>query len=376
MRILWVSDCPLAFTGFGTVTREILARLIPLGHQVAAIGWGYSGWPYDRDALPYDIYPADARLFGRDALAGAIAHFRPDVVVVLGDLWMVEWLKEFQVPQPCRLVVYFPVDGLLFPRVFEPILRRADAAVTYSWFGHREVTAVCPDLEVGMIYHGVDLDTFRPLGPRHEHQARHGLGGRFVVGCVARNQPRKQFPVLLEAFARFCRERDEALLYLHTDPHDPAGWDLIELVRHHGLEARVAFSFQARVGQGIEPAGLNQIYNLMDVMVLPTTGEGFGVPILEAMAAGVPVAATRCSACEELLEGRGELIDVSAHFAVARHAIRHALPDGDDLAAKLALLHAEPDRRERHAQAGVEFARGFAWERLMPQWQALFTRLA
>ncbi|NCQ29488.1 MAG: glycosyltransferase family 4 protein, partial [Armatimonadetes bacterium] len=49
------------------------------------------------------------------------------------------------------------------------------------------------------------------------------------------------------------------------------------------------------------------IYNLFDVMVLPTMGEGFGLQFLEAMACGIPVVATDCSAVTELLEGRGEL---------------------------------------------------------------------
>ncbi|HEU4884777.1 MAG TPA: glycosyltransferase [Longimicrobium sp.] len=375
MRILWISDSPLACTGYGTVTREILARLRRLGYDVAAIGWGYAGGPYDRAAIPYDIYPSDARLFGRDAAVAAIQHFRPDVLVALGDLWMVDWLKDLQVPHPHRLVVYFPVDGKGFPRAWERVVRRADAAVAYSWFGHREVTAACPGLEVEMIYHGVDLDTFRPLGLRAELQASRGLGGRFVVGCVARNQTRKQFPVLIEAFARFAQSCDEALLYLHTDPRD-VGWDLVDLVRRHGVAERTAFSTRADVVRGVTPAGLNEIYNLMDVMALPTTGEGFGVPLLEAMAAGVPVMATRCSACEELVEGRGELVDVAAFIAVSRHAVQHALPSADDLAARLARLHADPALRERHVRAGREFAAGMSWDQLMPQWQSLFARLA
>jgi len=45
-------------------------------------------------------------------------------------------------------------------------------------------------------------------------------------------------------------------------------------------------------------------------MVLPTAGEGFGLPILKAMAAGVPVIATGYTSCVELLEGRGKLIKV------------------------------------------------------------------
>ena len=375
MKILWMSDSPSAFTGFGTVTREVLGRLARLGYDVASIGWGYVGWPYDRSQIPYPVYPADARLFGQDVAARAIEEYRPDVMVALGDLWMIDWLKDLQVQHPYKLVVYFPVDGKPFPRASAPLLRKADAAVAYSRFGQREAMSTCPDVDVAMIYHGVDVETFRPLGSKAEFQESQGLGGKFVVGCVARNQPRKLFPVLVKAFVRFSQEWDDALLYLHTDPND-VGWDLVELVRYNGLGGRTAFSFQANVRHGIETSGLNQIYNLMDVMVLPTTGEGFGMPILEAMAAGVPVVATRCSACVELIDGRGELIDVKAFFPVGRNCIEHALPDTDDLVRKLVLLRTEPERRERHARAGLDFAQQLSWDRLIPQWQELFARLA
>src|SRR5690349_13462827 len=203
MRILWMSDSPIAFTGFGTVTREILGRFVRAGHEVAAIGWGHNGWPYDRRAFPYDIYPAEARLFGRDVLARVVSEFRPSVLIVLADAWMCEWLKDFQHEHPFKLILYTPIDGVPFPRVHVPLLLRADATVTCSRFGQKAALAACPDADVTMIYHGVDVDTFRPLGPKEEFQASQSLGGKFVVGCVARNQPRKLFPVLVKAFARF-----------------------------------------------------------------------------------------------------------------------------------------------------------------------------
>ncbi|HJQ37101.1 MAG TPA: glycosyltransferase family 4 protein [Thermoanaerobaculia bacterium] len=376
MRILWISDSPLAFSGYGTVTREVLGRLSRLGHEVACIGWSYQGWPYDRETIPYTIYPSDPRLFGRDVAARAIGEFLPDVVVAFGDLWAIDWVKELRLPHPYKLVVYFPVDGKRFPQASTAVLRAADAAVAYSLFGQREVALACPDVPVDLIYHGIDLETFRPLGDKSALQAERGVGGKFVVGCVARNQPRKQFPVLLKAFARFAAECEEAILYLHTDPRDFIGWDLIALAQSYGLEGRTAFSVSVGTILGVAPEELNRIYNAMDVLVLPTMGEGFGLPIAEAMAAGVPVIATRCSACEELLEGRGELIDVEAYVAVGRHAIEHALPAADDLLAKLRLLRADAERRARHIAAGLAFVPQLGWDVIMPQWQALLGRMA
>jgi hypothetical protein len=79
-RILWMSDTPTFFTGFGTVTREVLHRLSP-HYTVGCLGWGHDGWPYDRDVFPYDIYPTISGNFGRDTSPRVVQSFQPDVVV-------------------------------------------------------------------------------------------------------------------------------------------------------------------------------------------------------------------------------------------------------------------------------------------------------
>ena len=377
MRILWISDSPTTCSGYGTVTREVLGRLAHAGYNVACVGWAYQGWPYHRQIIPYDVYPADPRMLGRESVPRAIHEYQPDVVIALGDAWMIEWLKDLRLPQPYKLVVYFPVDGTPFPHAWTGILRAANAAVAYSQFGQREAAAACPGVDIRMIYHGVDTRIFRPLGDKSAFQASRGMAGKFVIGCVARNQSRKQFPILFKAFSRFAADCNEAVLYLHTDPKDVTGWDLHALVQRYGLEDRVAFSSDAGIATGgVDPEELNRIYNLMDVMVLPTMGEGFGLPIVEAMAAGVPVMATRCSACVELLEGHGELIAVEATIPVGRQCIDHSLPDGDDMLAKLHRLHDDADLRARYASAGLAFAAQFDWDRIIPQWQALLAQLS
>lgn len=375
MRILWMSDSPTAFTGFGTVTREVLGRLLERpGYEVASIGWGYDGWPYDRREIPYDIYPCSGDTFGRATAPRALAEFQPDVFVAFGDLWMTRWTRDLHSRGRFRKILYFPIDGEPFPRSLRPVVADADLAVAYSRYGQRVAQEACPDSTIHMIYHGVDLDTFRPLPDKEESKRQYGLGGKFVVGCVARNQPRKNFPLLVEAFARFSQGKDDAWLYLHTNPKDKVGWDLVELLRQYGIHDRASISRHAAVDAGVTADELNTIYNLFDVMALPTAAEGFGLPIVEAMAAGVPVVATDFSACIELVEGRGELIEVKDFLTVGRYNLRHALPDVEDLVRKLDLLYSEPERRERHLAAGLDFARSLHWEGLVDQWDALLSR--
>lgn len=374
MRILWMSDSPTAFTGFGTVTREILGRLVQRpGYEIASLGWGYDGWPYDRREIPYDIYPCSGDTFGRKTAPRVLAELQPDVLVSFGDLWMTGWTQDLRSKGRFKKLLYFPVDGEPFPRAWRKVVADADIVVAYSLYGQKIVQEACPDREIHRIYHGVDIETFRPLPDKDEIKRRHGLGGKFVVGCVARNQPRKNFPLLIQAFARFREGKDDAWLYLHTNPRD-VGWDVLELLREYGVREHTSISRHAAVDGGVSAEELNTIYNLFDVMALPTAAEGFGLPILEAMAVGVPVAATGFSACVELLEGRGELIEVKDFLTVGRYNLRHALPDVEDLVRKLNLLYAEPERRRHHRTAGLEFARSLHWDGLIDQWDALLTR--
>src|SRR6266498_2360443 len=93
VKVLWVSDSPLLATGFGRVTREVSTRLAQQpGIQVACLAWGYNGWPYNREHLPLVLYPSNAASHGQDNFERVIDEFKPDVVVTLGDIWMLEWL--------------------------------------------------------------------------------------------------------------------------------------------------------------------------------------------------------------------------------------------------------------------------------------------
>jgi glycosyltransferase involved in cell wall biosynthesis len=364
-----MSDSPVLRTGFATVTREILRRLSAIdGYEVACLGWGYDGWPVDRADIPYPVYPSGNSILGRDTLGRVITEFEPDVLVTLGDIWMVDWITQITERRGCRFLSYFPIDGAPLYQPWLGFLEALDGRIACSRFGQDLVKQALPSVATDLIYHGVDTSIFRPLPPARPVE----LQDRFIVGCTARNQPRKNLPVLIEAFARFCADKDDAVLYLHSDPKD-VGWDLLDLLRRYDILQRTCISKSASITNGVSTTKLNEIYNLFDVMVLPTAGEGFGLPILEAMAAGVPVMATDYSACIELLEGRGELIAVRNFMTAGRHNVDYAIPDLDDLLTKLDSLYHDEDQRQHYSQLGVQFAKTLDWQPIVTQWDALLT---
>jgi hypothetical protein len=110
-------------------------------------------------------------------------------------------------------------------------------------------------------------------------------------------------------------------------------------------------------------------------MVLPTMGEAFGLPIVEAMAAGVPVVATDCSAVSELVEGRGELIPVRAWLTMSWDNAEYALADGAGLVSILERLHTDRELREGYAARGRVFAEQQTWDRTGEAWVDLLSRV-
>ena len=75
-----------------------------------------------------------------------------------------------------------------------------------------------------------------------------------------------------------------------------------------------------------------------------------------------------------LLEGRGELIKVKEFLTAGRHNIEYAIPDIDDLIAKLNLLYTRPDLRKKHSAAGVEFAHSLDWDEIVKSWDSLLMK--
>jgi glycosyltransferase involved in cell wall biosynthesis len=374
IKILWVSDSPTFFTGFSTVTNEILGRLARLGsYRIACLGWGYDGWPYDRGKIPFDVYPSRSPDLGKEALPKALEDFRPDIVISLGDIWMVEWIAGIKNRDKFKYLAYVPIDGSPLYPPWGDFLRSVDVPVTCSLFAQQLVRETFPDVDAKMIYHGVDLNVFRPLG-KDEYTRPAALKDKFIVGCVARNQQRKNLPILIKAFAQFCRDKEDAVLYLHTNPED-IGWDIIDLLKRYDVFNRSCMSKNAAVQNGVSKQKLNELYNLFDVMALPTAGEGFGLPILESMAAGTPVIATNYSACVELLEGRGELIKVKEFVTQGRHNIEYAFADIEDLTGKLDLLYNRRDLLQQYSELGVAFAKTFDWDRIAQQWHHLLMQL-
>ena len=387
MRVLWISDSPETPSGFGNVTRFVCSGLAARGHQVSILGWQTRG-PHEWNGCR--VYPVGSDPMGSDALYAFLVRHRPETVIALADVW---WLPYFSSPHvrrqmeltDARWALYFPIDGDtaegLLPQSWVDLLRMVDVPIAMSRYGQR-VASNC-GIACDYIPHGVDTGVFAPPADREEAKRTVDADGRFVVLSDSRNQPRKLLPRLLDVFSRFAEGRPDALLHLHTDPADEFArsptysYDVRADLRHLGLGEQVRFSrgFTMRHGGGLSLEDLAAYYRAADVHLSASSGEGFGLPTLQAAAAGAVPMAGAYSASLELVEGHGEPIAI-ADWSETEFGIRRALIDVDDAAARLVALYEDRDRlRDQSAQAH-EFAKGYDWAKVVRMWDELLASIA
>lgn len=306
MRIAWFSNAPWAGTGYGAQTAAILPRLRDAGHEVAAVSnYGLQGSPIDWNGIP--VLPQGYDAWSND-LAGA--HVRNwvqaqgwgiilyDVWTIKGSLWdgqpLAAWVPVDHDPAPAEVASWFSKPG------------EKRVAIAMSRFGESRLKAAGVK-DVLYAPHSVDIDLFTPEG--ENFRAQLGIPeDAFVIVANAANKgvpSRKSFPEMLLAFADFAQAHPDAYLYLHTESLGLAGGvNLPRLIAATGAPAdRVKFAPQYQYRSGIPSEEIPKVYRMGDVLLMPSRGEGFGVPSIEAQACGVPVICSKWTAQPELVGG-------------------------------------------------------------------------
>ena len=213
----------------------------------------------------------------RADLAGAVAHFfHPSVAWVCSvhAIYSEDWSGRWTLP--------------LIRRMW----RRADAILCIShavrdWLVHHEL----PLQKAKVIYYGIETEQFSK--PRACLREEWNLGDRPVIGSIGRLEPRKNHECLIAAMPEICKSAPNAMLLIAG--HDPWGYGatLRRLVDELGLGEKVRLiGFQDDVVSFL---------NAIDVFAFATKSEGFGQVLVEAMAAGKPIVASRIAPLTEIV---------------------------------------------------------------------------
>jgi glycosyltransferase involved in cell wall biosynthesis len=329
MKLLWMSNPPWMGTGYGNQTALFAPRINNLPDWQVAIaanaGWagamttwgGMPVYPMGYDAYSNDIIPSHAG----DWLDGDWQSDGP------GDGWLFTLFDVYALRNPryqrFNVACWTPVDHLPVPPEVAGWFTEHNAVpVAMSKFGRSQLERA--GLDCLYIPHGVDCTAFTP-GDRAEARRQLGLPDGFVVTMNAANKGqqliRKSFFESFTAFAMFARQHDDAVLYMHTEQHGVGmGVNLVELAHFCGIpEDRLFWVDQYRYRQGLTQKAMQATYRASDVLLAPSKGEGFGIPVVEAQACGVPVIASNFTAQPELV-GDGWLVQGEPDYDFAQHA--------------------------------------------------------
>lgn len=299
MKVLWWSNHPTSPTGYGTQTALWTRRLRDAGHTVViSSNWGGDQRAHEWEGIP--VLPPGEHRFAQDSLARDIDAVDPDLVWCLYDAWPIK-------PGPLRdrnVALWTPVDhNPLPPLVKNALVESRCTPVAYSQFGVEAMRI--NGLDPLYVPHGIDTNIFQPR-PRNEARARLGFDqDQFLIGMVAANKSggylRKGWDVAFESVAWLARQHDDVHLYVHSKPSSQMGIDLQVCARNYDLPKDGLTFLPAAVHEyGISDEKMSWIYSAFDVLLSPSLGEGFGLPVLEAQACGVPVIVTDFSAQTEL----------------------------------------------------------------------------
>jgi len=291
LKVTILSNAPWSITGYGNQTRAMLPRLQALGHECAVVAfYGLEGGIIQ--AGPTTIYPRGLNPWGLDVIDAHTMHFnnRPGgLVISLMDSWVLDPMAF----RHTRWSPLFPIDHEPLPPPIKDRVSKAWARIVYSKFGER----MMHDAGLPCYYapHMIDCNIHKPQAKRI---AREKVGlpqDAFIVGMVAANKgnpSRKCFQQQLEAFAELHKRHPDTWMHLHTSKGIRGGGEevnLPELIEYLGLSDCVSFPDQYHYAKGIPDDGVATVYNTFDVLTSVSMGEGFGIPIVEAQANGVPV---------------------------------------------------------------------------------------
>lgn len=429
LKVLMVSEASFLSSGFGTYTKEILSRLHQTGkYEIAEfacygkvndpkdieIDWKYYANAVEgNDPRSQEYNSSMENQFGKWRFERVLIDFKPDIVIDVRDYWMNAY-QQFSPLRPYFHWILMPtVDSAPQQEEWIDTFVHTDAIFTYSDFGRDTLLRQSNNSikYIDTASPGVSLQNFQYLPKESRQQLRNFFGihpEAFIIGSVMRNQKRKLIPELFVALKQFINhlqdtnhpQADKTFLYLHTSYPD-AGWDLPLFLKEYEIGNRVLFTYSCKnckfykpslyqhplalcprcgqmsmsmpnVSNGISQQELNTIYNVMDIYTQYAICEGFGMPQVEAGAAGVPIASVNYSAMEDIVQYlKAYPIKVNQFFRELETKAIRVYPDNESFVEILKTFIQLPEflqEQKRHETRKLTEAR-YNWDDIAKKWE-------
>lgn len=244
-------------------------------------------------------------------------------------------------------------------RIVPAQIRNADHIITVSHYSKKDIVELVgvPPEKITVLYSGINHRIFRPLDPaesRAQLAEKYGLARPFIIYVSRLEHPAKNHVRLIEAFERFKAETDSP----HKLVLPGADWNGAGVIRRRAETSPVHADI---LFPGFVPLqDMPLFYSACDLMAFPSLFEGFGFPIVEALACGAPVI---CSGTSSMAEIAGEVVPkFNPH-------------DPEEIFQCLIKTLSEGWSEEKQRQ-GMAYASGFDWNRTARQTLEIYKRTA
>lgn len=451
-RLLIISDSVKRRTGYATVARNIIEKLLSTGKfEIAQLGFSdiptVVGFPIHyytqlkdhnqcckRGILIEYVSPDNPEIkfllpsingfdvpehptkghcitgqnmmqdhYGFDSSYFVIQHFKPDIVMPINDIWGLYNINHLRNRNCFKFTPYLAIDSdCLFPALSPPEPRpglppinsiqtigSAVKSIVFTNWAKNVINKTCQIVTGGreltnieIIPHGVDTKVWRPLDPEVRKELRQKYFNQgdnvFLLGSIARNQPRKRLDAILMTMRKFIdsgyeKNGRKIMCYFHSSLEDSQiGWDLKWLSAYYGVHDRVIFDNNLKPGMGPTDEQLNEVVNCFDVHVLLSNSEGWGLPMLETAAAGIPNLVTKYSAHVDWGKDCLMFAKIGAYEHEPRTNFVKGIVDTDHAAHQLNLLYSSKELRKDYSKKGISLGKKLDWSNIQVMWEKLF----
>lgn len=306
MRILWHGVAPNFKTGYGIQTSLFTQALKRAGHEVFISSVCTSLPTYEWEGIK--VLSSGPRFnMGNDWVDIHFQKYKCDVVISMMDTFVCDLKKFNRLPWvPWQVVDSQPLlnqiaDSCKAAKVNLAMAKFGQGVMRQAGFDSTYIPLAFDSSD----YYQEDQTECRA---RIKAEYEEDWQGKFVVMINAANMSkpsRKNFSCALAAFAKYHKKNPDSLLYLHTEitGQMSSGEDLRKMSAMYGLDdSCLRFPPQYEYNMGMLGADfMRTVYNAADVLLCTSRGEGFGVPLVEAQACGLPVIAPEFSASGELV---------------------------------------------------------------------------
>lgn len=387
VKVLWVSD-GVTPTGFSRVSHSIIKYLDKKKYDITMLAINYFGDPHP---YPFKIYPCNAigDMYGEKRLAPLLELIEPDLIFMLNDAPIItrylEIIKKHYADKLLpKIVTYIPVDAENHDGAWYKDFDIVTQPVFYTQFGKEVVNKCAPDLKTEVIPHGIDKETFFKIDkPRQELRKEYYQNAKdvdvdsFIVLSAQRNQPRKKLDITMEAFAIFAHDKPENVrLHMHCGVRD-ASLDILKMANRLGIRKRLILSSLNNGVQQIPSEKLNRLYNVTDIGVNTSLGEGWALVNIEHAVTGAPQVLAGHSALNEIYNECGILVQPAIPWTFDNVMTRGWIVRPDDFAIGLDMLYKDKELYSILSERCLLKFNSpyYDWKEISKMWDDLFTKV-